>query len=192
MARDDKEEKEGIPLPPSKPKIWSMAELAVCKTPPPGSAHNWQALHNGFALDPSALRHNPAMPVPPLRSNLFMNPGREYPGLDTKLNPGLGAEDTPPQTPPNNMNKLGLAQHNVIGLNPQEQQAYQAYQGHYTGSSMHYADNTKLEHHQQYDAMNMADTCFNSWINPQLSPVLNSLKSKDGRHFAIDYETADL
>ena len=38
LSRDEREEKEGIPLPPSKPKIWSMAELAVCKTPPPGSA----------------------------------------------------------------------------------------------------------------------------------------------------------
>lgn len=158
MARDDKEEKEGIPLPPSKPKIWSMAELAVCKTPPPGSAQNWQALQNGFSLDPS-LRQNPAMSVPALRPNLFMGQGREYAGMETKLNSGLGAEDTPPQTPPNNM-KLGLAQHNVIALNPQ--QAYQAYQGHYTGSSMHYTDNTKLEHHQQYDGMSMAEDCFNS------------------------------
>ena len=167
MARDDKEEKEGIPLPPSKPKIWSMAELAVCKTPPPGSAQNWQALQNGFSLDPS-LRQNPAMSVPALRPNLFMGQGREYAGMETKLNSGLGAEDTPPQTPPNNM-KLGLAQHNVIALNPQ--QAYQAYQGHYTGSSMHYTDNTKLEHHQQYDGMSMAEDCFNSWIQS------NELKS---------------
>jgi hypothetical protein len=38
------EDKEGIPLPPSKPKIWSMAELAVCKTPPPPGSPAWQAL----------------------------------------------------------------------------------------------------------------------------------------------------
>ena len=43
LDREDKEDKEGIPIPPTKPKIWSMAELAVCKTPPPGSAAaaNW-------------------------------------------------------------------------------------------------------------------------------------------------------
>ena len=35
-VREEKDDsKEGIPIPPSKPKIWSMAELAVCKTPPP-------------------------------------------------------------------------------------------------------------------------------------------------------------
>ena len=46
--REEKDDsKEGIPIPPSKPKIWSMAELAVCKTPPPlpggGQVvpHNW-------------------------------------------------------------------------------------------------------------------------------------------------------
>ncbi len=40
--RDD--DKEGIPLPPSKPKIWSMAELAVCKTPPPPGSAAWQQM----------------------------------------------------------------------------------------------------------------------------------------------------
>ena len=36
LVREEKDDsKEGIPIPPSKPKIWSMAELAVCKTPPP-------------------------------------------------------------------------------------------------------------------------------------------------------------
>merc|ERR1719311_1590826 len=25
--------REGIPIPPSKPKIWSLADTAVCKTP---------------------------------------------------------------------------------------------------------------------------------------------------------------
>ena len=29
----------GIPIPPSKPKIWSLADTAVCKTPPPPSHH---------------------------------------------------------------------------------------------------------------------------------------------------------
>jgi hypothetical protein len=38
LSKEDKEDKEGIPIPPSKPKIWSMAELAVCKTPPLGSS----------------------------------------------------------------------------------------------------------------------------------------------------------
>lgn len=30
--------KSGIPIPPSKPKIWSLADTAVCKTPPPPSS----------------------------------------------------------------------------------------------------------------------------------------------------------
>ena len=41
---DKDDSKEGIPIPPSKPKIWSMAEMAVCKTPPPNSQH-WPQYH---------------------------------------------------------------------------------------------------------------------------------------------------
>ena len=31
----DSKSSAGIPIPPSKPKIWSLADTAVCKTPPP-------------------------------------------------------------------------------------------------------------------------------------------------------------
>ncbi len=34
----------GIPIPPSKPKIWSLADTAVCKTPPP-SQHGGHQQH---------------------------------------------------------------------------------------------------------------------------------------------------
>lgn len=32
---NDSSTSAGIPIPPSKPKIWSLADTAVCKTPPP-------------------------------------------------------------------------------------------------------------------------------------------------------------
>ena len=62
-SRDDKDDsKEGIPIPPSKPKIWSMAEMAVCKTPPPNSGHwNYSGLDSGMA------RQHPAMTAAALR-----------------------------------------------------------------------------------------------------------------------------
>merc|ERR1719228_1148368 len=86
---DDKDDsKEGIPIPPSKPKIWSMAELAVCKTPPPpNAAHGnpWQAMQHGFGLDANLVRQNPAMAAAALRSNMFgMGRAQDpstYPGL---------------------------------------------------------------------------------------------------------------
>lgn len=51
----------GVPLPATKPKIWSLADTAACKTPPPPSSQPWCGAGgsgmgvpvNGFAL-PSA------------------------------------------------------------------------------------------------------------------------------------------
>ena len=93
LVREEKDDsKEGIPIPPSKPKIWSMAELAVCKTPPPlpggggqvgGKSqfcktvtlllfqawqHGSSMLGQGYNLDPSLVRQPMANA---LRNNMF-------------------------------------------------------------------------------------------------------------------------
>lgn len=75
----------GVPLPASKPKIWSLADTAACKTPPPPPpTHQQQWLgSNGFAL-PSSTRYG---------GSGFL-PGhcqQGFPDVQT---------DTPPQTPP--------------------------------------------------------------------------------------------
>lgn len=36
VMQDDHHQDCGIPLPPTKPKIWSLADTAASKTPPPG------------------------------------------------------------------------------------------------------------------------------------------------------------
>ena len=41
----DDDAKSGIPVPPSKPKIWSLADTAVCKTPPPSQQQQAQMHH---------------------------------------------------------------------------------------------------------------------------------------------------
>ena len=83
--------KSGIPIPPSKPKIWSLADTAVCKTPPPqqqpntlgsGLPHHQQHLGQpqygmptpspwgGFSqFDPSVVR--PSAMSAALRTNMF-------------------------------------------------------------------------------------------------------------------------
>jgi len=49
---NDSKSSAGIPIPPSKPKIWSLADTAVCKTPPPtgggagGQSHHPPVSHN--------------------------------------------------------------------------------------------------------------------------------------------------
>lgn len=75
----------GVPLPPSKPKIWSLADTAACKTPPPPPpAQNQQWLgSNGFAL-PSTRYSNSGF--------LSGHCQQGFPEVQT---------DTPPQTPPN-------------------------------------------------------------------------------------------
>lgn len=88
----------GVPIPATKPKIWSLADTAACKTPPPPSSQQpWcnaggsgmNMGMNGFAL--------PSASAPYSRYGSFFNGG-----------PSVGASgfpevqtDTPPQTPPN-------------------------------------------------------------------------------------------
>ncbi|XP_074032635.1 homeobox protein caupolican isoform X1 [Leptinotarsa decemlineata] len=74
----------GIPLPPSKPKIWSLADTAACKTPPPPPSSQQQWLGgNGFALPSSRYSGSGFLPS---------HCQQGFPDVQT---------DTPPQTPPN-------------------------------------------------------------------------------------------
>lgn len=82
----------GVPLPPSKPKIWSLADTAACKTPPPPPPsqqqqhqhqHQQQWLGNNFALPSSRYGSSNFLPS---------HCQQGFPDLQT---------DTPPQTPPN-------------------------------------------------------------------------------------------
>ncbi|XP_019872783.2 homeobox protein araucan isoform X2 [Aethina tumida] len=78
----------GVPLPPSKPKIWSLADTAACKTPPPPPpSQNQQWLgSNGFALPSSRYGGNGGGGFLPSHCQ------QGFPDVQT---------DTPPQTPPN-------------------------------------------------------------------------------------------
>lgn len=89
----------GVPLPASKPKIWSLADTAACKTPPPPpppnhhlhqlqthQQQNWMSNSNPFALptsNPTGARY-----------------GGPYSGHCQQGFPDVQT-DTPPQTPPN-------------------------------------------------------------------------------------------
>lgn len=74
----------GVPLPPSKPKIWSLADTAACKTPPPpppAQQQQWLG-SNGFALPNSRYGGGNFLPS---------HCQQGFPDVQT---------DTPPQTPP--------------------------------------------------------------------------------------------
>ena len=70
--------KSGIPIPPSKPKIWSLADTAVCKTPPPPSQVNPGSLG-------AALGH----PQHPTSQHQMSHPmaSHQYPGMGAAHNP---------------------------------------------------------------------------------------------------------
>lgn len=58
VMQDDHHQDCGIPLPPTKPKIWSLADTAASKTPPPG--HQWPNVSPslaspGFTMPNSSL-----------------------------------------------------------------------------------------------------------------------------------------
>ncbi|XP_070001553.1 homeobox protein araucan isoform X1 [Penaeus vannamei] len=87
-----------VSLPSAKPKIWSLADTAACKTPPPTGGppgSGWLAGGTTFPLPPT---------IPPAqqqytRFNHLMtgvNPAQYMAGYSD----GVGT-DTPPQTPPN-------------------------------------------------------------------------------------------
>ncbi|XP_024083054.1 homeobox protein araucan-like [Cimex lectularius] len=74
MLKDEMSKDCGVPVPATKPKIWSLADTAACKTPPPSVQATW---------GPPSYR-------PPPGSGYGYFGG--YPDVQT---------DTPPQTPPN-------------------------------------------------------------------------------------------
>lgn len=87
----------GVPLPPSKPKIWSLADTAACKTPPPpppSQGGQWLGSSNGFALPSSRYTNGGFLPS---------HCQQGFPDVQT---------DTPPQTPPNM--KLPTVTGNVV------------------------------------------------------------------------------
>ncbi|XP_064103505.1 homeobox protein araucan-like isoform X3 [Macrobrachium nipponense] len=105
-----------VSLPSAKPKIWSLADTAACKTPPPTGGvggtpgSGWLAGGTTFPLPPT---------IPPAqqqytRFNHLMsgvNPAQYMTGYSD----GVGT-DTPPQTPPNAKGQQGQQSQGGGGL----------------------------------------------------------------------------
>ncbi|KAK9882301.1 hypothetical protein WA026_020411 [Henosepilachna vigintioctopunctata] len=89
----------GVPLPPSKPKIWSLADTAACKTPPPPppAQHQQWLGSNGFALPSSRYATGGFLPS---------HCQQGFQDVQT---------DTPPQTPPSVAGNQMPGQGNCIG-----------------------------------------------------------------------------
>ncbi|XP_023717820.1 homeobox protein araucan isoform X3 [Cryptotermes secundus] len=125
----------GVPIPATKPKIWSLADTAACKTPPPPPSSQQQQQPwlmpstgcgnmgmNSFALPSTAMSPSAAAAAPYSRyGGLLSGPygGGGGNGVGT-CSASVGASgfpevqtDTPPQTPPNM--KLPSVAGNLLG-----------------------------------------------------------------------------
>ncbi|KAF2368366.1 hypothetical protein FHG87_000882 [Trinorchestia longiramus] len=94
----------------SKPKIWSLADTAACKTPPPppppdntassAAAGVWLAGGTTFPLPPTIPPTNSSSQSQYPRFSHLMPGALPSQYMATSYNEGVGT-DTPPQTPPN-------------------------------------------------------------------------------------------
>ncbi|KAG0723928.1 Homeobox protein caupolican [Chionoecetes opilio] len=93
-----------VSLPSAKPKIWSLADTAACKTPPPSGGvggppgSGWLAGGTTFPLPPTIPPAQQQYPHTTRFNHLMsgVNPAQYMGGYSD----GVGT-DTPPQTPPN-------------------------------------------------------------------------------------------
>ena len=166
---DKDDSKEGIPIPPSKPKIWSMAEMAVCKTPPPNSQHwNYPSLHQASALRSGMFgmggRPDYQHPKPDFQHPNISAESKLLPSISQSSHAGFSSSEelkteTPPHTPPNGVKMMGS--NNVINMQGNEAQSYSHYAVPQQYSSMHSYDEDKSCVQYSNDSINMSNNIYN-------------------------------
>ena len=126
-SSDADDGKSGIPLPPSKPKIWSLADTAVCKTPPPSSQGPQGGQYGGHPqMHQQHLQQQPSQHGQQPQWGGGGGAGHQnshFAGMRMfghQLSAGGEGADTPPHTPPNNNLKNGhhaaAGAHGLAGL----------------------------------------------------------------------------
>lgn len=119
----------GIPIPATKPKIWSLADTAACKTPPPQqqpwlmpntNCNGSPMVGMNMSMNSFALPSATSSSAPYSRYSGFLGHynGNNHSAMGN-YNPPSGfpevQTDTPPQTPPNM--KLPSVANNIINTN---------------------------------------------------------------------------
>jgi len=161
VMQDDHHQDCGIPLPPTKPKIWSLADTAASKTPPPG--HQWPNVISPSLASPGFTMPNSSSLSPSGSSysrygaNGFYGSG--YNGGNSNSSSSSAQQmagypdvqtDTPPQTPPNMKLPLSASSGQQ---QQQQQQQFGGHQGAYNGyhhQQQHQQQQQHNYHHRQH------------------------------------------
>lgn len=103
----------GVPLPASKPKIWSLADTAACKTPPPISQHGAWMPTNPYQSGPGAAAAAAAHMTHSHPAT--HNPHQPGIGAMMMMNAGAGGNGHPP---PNHIAGMNMTGGNMNGYVP--------------------------------------------------------------------------
>ncbi|CAB3363808.1 Hypothetical predicted protein [Cloeon dipterum] len=133
MLKDEVKSDCGVPIPATKPKIWSLADTAACKTPPPTmqlSSQPWlPPSNNNFAL-PASI--SPSAATAPYSRYNLLSGGYSGAAAGGHSACSVGASgfpevqtDTPPQTPPNMKLPPGGGNSSGFGGQPQHPSQHQ-------------------------------------------------------------------
>lgn len=156
----------GVPIPATKPKIWSLADTAACKTPPPSVAqHAWSGgyqqnmmnnMNVSMGMNSFALPNSGASPGPGMahsRYGGFLG-GQYHSGVQGNGQTAGFSEvqtDTPPQTPPS-MKLPSVANGLVAAAAHHPQFVPNGGSSNYNGSPAYMRHEAYAAHHHPTDA----------------------------------------
>lgn len=115
----------GVPIPATKPKIWSLADTAACKTPPPHYLQNpqhHQAWMENYPLQTDYM-DGPQVQLPP-HQHLQQSDQQElmnYQGFREELTTQVNLMDNIHQQPPTTTH-INMDPHNMSTQDYQQQQ----------------------------------------------------------------------
>lgn len=120
----------GVPIPATKPKIWSLADTAACKTPPPLQAHHLHQQHGTTAAGAwmSSGNYHPHNPHS-TNADMMMASG---------VHTGMNMSGVGMNTPNHTQQSMGMANSGMMDNFGNSQ--YSRYGG-FLGPSHHYPNN---------------------------------------------------
>lgn len=186
----------GIPIPASKPKIWSLADTAACKTPPPLI----QSQHGAWMPNPYATHHPYQHPSAPGTHNpMMMSGGNNLSGTGHHLTP-IGMTMSGINSNNGNVHQVQLAPSQQHSNHPSGQLQTQPPMNNYGGNAQYnryasgpppsgfltsshpYNTNNTAHPSQQHQQQQQQQP-----INSNISPPSNQMQQHSNTHIAASH-----